>query len=338
MIWLEIFLAVVAGVRLSRVFGAGADFGVYFSAIGLWLQGLNPYAIGVGYIYPPSFLALFSWLSFFSNQRAGEIFFWGSFIILAMIFYCCREMLGKWCLPLFLLLLNWFPVLNTLGMGQVNLWVLGCCLLCLYETKKEHLVRAGVWLGIAAGMKVLPLLFWPYLWLTGKKRVVIVASLLFLALNFWPDYFLILKSIGGVESPYYFNQSLPAMFSRMGVSTLGWMVVDILIYVLALKKAVTARFGFFGFSLMLVTMVLVSPTAWFHYFVFFIPAIIFLVGYKQWGRGWWVGGLLLLGFVLKDPSLLQKSDLLYNHGAIGGIMIWVAMMMGRKSHGASSHT
>lgn len=331
MILLELVLALVAAVRLSRAFGAGADFVVYFSAIRLWFSGQNPYSVGVGFIYPPSFLVFFSWLALFPGWVAGRIFFLGSLSILTAIFYSFRKVLGKWCLPLFLLMLNWFPVLNTLGMGQVNLWVLGCCLLCFYDCNKGRLVRAGLWLGVAAGMKVLPLLLLPYFWLTGKKKTAVVGLLTFLMLNMFAfNYFSVVRSMATVNNPYYFNQSLPALMSRMwGISSWGWVVGIIVVYGLALAKSVSRGFGLYGFALMLTTMTLISPVAWSHYFVFMIPAIIFLVSATSTLRRGvlWGSGLLLTGVVLTDPSLWQKSNLIYNHGAIGGVMIWLAMMI-----------
>lgn len=330
MIVLELALALTAAVRLGHAFGTGADFTVYFTAIKIWLSGQNPYTAGVGFIYPPSFLVFFSWLTLFPGWVAGKIFFIGSLAILATIFYSFRKSLGKWAWPLSLLMLNWFPVLNTLGMGQVNLWVLGGCLLCFYDCDKGRLGRAGLWLGVAAGMKILPLLLLPYFWLTGKKRTVIVALLIFLSLNmFAGNYFLVVRSLTTVNNPYYFNQSLPALMSRMGgISTWGWLGGISVVYGLALAKSASRGFGLYGFALMLTTMALVSPTVWFHYFVFMIPAAIFLVSRQPWCNPWLLGcGLFLIGFVLTDPSLWQKSDMVYNHGAIGGVMIWLALML-----------
>lgn len=233
-------------------------------------------------------------------------------------------------MPLFLLMLNWFPVINTLGMGQVNLWVLGGCLLSFYNCEKGRMGKAGLWLGVAAGMKVLPLLLLPYFWLTGKKKTALVGLLTFLMLNMFAfNYFSVVRSMATVNNPYYFNQSLPALLSRIGgIPTWGWIMGIIVVYCLALAKSVARGFGLYGFALMLTTMMLISPTAWSHYFVFMIPAVIFLVSQTPQRRGWlWGCGLVLTGVVLTEPSLWQKSDLVYNHGAIGGVMIWLAMTM-----------
>ena len=319
MILLELILALAAAARLGHAFGAGADFVVYFTAIKMWLSGQGPYVVGVGFIYPPSFLVFFSWLSLFSVQMAGRIFFLGSLSILAAIFYSFRKVLGRWGWPLFLLTLNWFPVINTLGMGQVNLWVLGCCLLSFYSCEKGKMKKAGIWLGVAAGMKIL-----------GKKKVAMVGFLTFIVLNmFATNYLSVIRSTAAVNNPYYFNQSLPALMSRMGEAPIwAWMGVIGTVYVLALVKSMSRGFGLFGFALMLTTMTLISPTAWSHYFVFMIPGVIFLVSLRPRHDPWlWGSGLLLTGFVLTDPSLWQKSDLVYNHGAIGGAMIWLALMM-----------
>lgn len=215
-------------------------------------------------------------------------------------------------------------------MGQVNLWVLGGCLLCFYDCDKGRLGRAGLWLGVAAGMKVLPLILLPYFWLTGKKKTAVVGLLTFFILNiFTSNYFSVLKSIAAVNYPYYFNQSLPALLSRMGgVPTWAWVGGIIVVYGLALARSVSRGFGLFGFALMLTTMTLVSPVAWSHHFVFMIPAVIFLVSQRPWRNPWlWGSGLILTGVVLTEPALWQKSDMVYNHGAIGGVMIWLALML-----------
>ena len=179
--------------------------------------------------------------------------------------------------------------------------------------------KAGIWLGVAAGMKIL-----------GKKKVAMVGFLTFIVLNmFATNYLSVIRSTAAVNNPYYFNQSLPALMSRMGEAPIwAWMGVIGTVYVLALVKSMSRGFGLYGFALMLTTMTLISPTAWSHYFVFMIPGVIFLVSLRPRHDPWlWGSGLLLTGFVLTDPSLWQKSDLVYNHGAIGGAMIWLALMM-----------
>jgi alpha-1,2-mannosyltransferase len=65
------------------------------------------------------------------------------------------------------------PVRATLSFGQVNLLVMALVLTDL--TARTHRRSCGVLVGIAAGIKLTPLIFLPYLLLTGRRRAAGVA-------------------------------------------------------------------------------------------------------------------------------------------------------------------
>jgi len=66
------------------------------------------------------------------------------------------------------------PVVRTLQLGQVNLLLMALIIWDLGQPGKRKWIGAGV--GIAAGVKLVPLIFIPYLALTGRLRQAAVAA------------------------------------------------------------------------------------------------------------------------------------------------------------------
>ena len=179
----------------------------------------------------------------------------------------------------------------------------------------------GIGIGLAAGVKLTPLIFIPYLLLTRKYRQAAVASGVFVATvalgyavlpkdsgTYWV-HGLFLKANRIVFLGTRGNQSLRGAVTRLAGSvtsgTAPWIAAAILVVIAGLiAAAVLYRAGHPvpGMLACALTGLLVSPLSWDHHWVWVAPAIALLAHQGARARGrvraaWWVtGGVLVLVF------------------------------------------
>ncbi|WBB73444.1 glycosyltransferase 87 family protein [Micromonospora sp. WMMD1128] len=190
-----------------------------------------------------------------------------------------------------LVLATWLlPVRIQLIAGQINMFLL---LLVLLDFRGHTGRWRGLGIGIAAGLKVTPLIFIAYLVVTRQWRAAATATAAFLgtvvlgfvllpadAARYWGGLVLHSSRAGGVwDTP---NQSLSGALAR-GVSSTQfahwWLVVLAIVAVLGLAVARYAHqhgSDFLGFSAAAVTGLLVSPVSWEHHWVYVIPLLVWL--------------------------------------------------------------
>ncbi len=163
----------LAGVLLVHSFRMaylpeGNDFTSYLRAAQALWNGQDPYRIDMPFPYLyPLFLAFvlipFTWIPYW----LANVFWLG--LCAASLAASCLMLLriaqrecGGVCdrrvvVPALAALLIFFPpILSTMLQGQVNPIVLFCCVLFYCEYVRKRNVRAGVWLGAAVALKVLP--------------------------------------------------------------------------------------------------------------------------------------------------------------------------------------
>ena len=214
------------------------------------------------------------------------------------------------------------PVQQTLALGQVNLLLMLLVIVDLLtglggRTRWWH----GIGIGLAAGVKLTPLIFIPYLLLTRRYRQAAVATGVFVATvalgyavlpkdsgTYWV-HGLFLKANRIVFLGTRGNQSLRGTVTRLAGSvtsgTAPWIAVAILVVIAGLlAAAVLYRAGHPvpGMLACALTGLLVSPLSWDHHWVWVAPAIALLAHQGARARGrvraaWWVtGGVLVLVF------------------------------------------
>ncbi len=205
------------------------------------------------------------------------------------------------------------PVTKGLALGQVEPVLL---LLVVWDlTRNDDRRWKGIGIGIAAGIKLVPLIFIPYLLFAGKIRQAIVSTATFFATvvlgfillpgpssSYWlTGYFLRPGRTGGVDS--LVNQSLLAVIARqMGGAPQAqpvWLPVFAVVTLLGcVAGAILARSGrpVQGWVLVGVTSVLASPISWDHHWVWIVAVLAMLAGLAMTaGRSMrWVYILLLL--------------------------------------------
>src|SRR5207244_7317846 len=123
---------------------------------------------------------------------------------------------------------------------------------CLFDCMLEHpRWPRGALVGFASAVKLVPAIFIPYLWLSGRRRAAVVATATFGALTLagfvvtpgdsW-DFFH--SRIFEPTSPSFFtNQSLEGILQRAigGPWRVLWIAAVVVVLVYGLRAAVVAR-------------------------------------------------------------------------------------------------
>src|SRR3954471_18804017 len=219
-------------------------------------------------------------------------------------------------------------VRSDLSVGQINLVVLALIVLDL--TGREDRPWRGVGVGIAAGIKLTPLIFVVYLLAVRRFRAAAVAAGTFVGT------ILLGFAIPGGSSVYwlggrfadtgtiYFdmasthNQSIRGLLLRNGLPDAVWMVAAAVVGMATL--VVAARAARRGRPLLAATLcgmcaAAVSPWSWGHHWVWVLPLAVVAAErvIVSAARPPWWAILLLLPFTL--PRARELADPLDGHGA-----------------------
>jgi alpha-1,2-mannosyltransferase len=179
------------------------------------------------------------------------------------------------------------PVAMTLFFGQINLVLLALVVgdLALPDRVKGK----GIGIGLAAGIKLTPLIFIPYLLFTRRVKVAAVSALTFAvtvglgfallphaSAVFWGGTFARSGSKFHLD-----NQSLSGVILRL--THIGpdahayWLVAAVVVGIAGLATSILAsRRGheLLGLVTCAATGLLVSPISWSHHYVYVIPALV----------------------------------------------------------------
>jgi alpha-1,2-mannosyltransferase len=186
------------------------------------------------------------------------------------------------------------PVVMTFFFGQLNLVLLAVVLVDL--SRSDSTRWKGIGIGIAAGIKLTPLVFVPYLWFSGRRRAAVVTTSVFAgtiavgfgtfptdSITYWGGRFM-----QAGDAPHRLvNQSLNGALRRVSSpsnSLLLWVCVASLVAALGLAVAVaSSRSGqeLLGVTVAAVTGLLISPVSWTHHWVWVVP-LLGLVAIPDW--------------------------------------------------------
>jgi len=229
------------------------------------------------------------------------------------------------------------PVAMTLFFGQINLVLLALVVgdLALPDRCKGK----GIGIGLAAGIKLTPLIFIPYLLFTRRARAAAVSALAFavtVGLGFallprasavyWGGQFARL----GSEPFHLDNQSLHGVILRLthaGPDAHAyWLVAAVVVGIAGFATAILAsRRGheLLGLVACAATGLLVSPISWSHHYVYVIPALALAaygprrIGYRILSValvvglfGWWPVSIGSQGGYDPQAPLLPRGWLL----------------------------
>jgi alpha-1,2-mannosyltransferase len=227
------------------------------------------------------------------------------------------------------------PVQQTLALGQVNLLLMLLIVADLLtggapqgQTRWWH----GFGIGIAAGVKLTPLIFIPYLLLIRRFRQAATATAVFAATvalgyvilprdsrTYWTDG-LVFNANRIVFLGTRGNQSLRGVLARLAGSvdsgTLPWVAAAVVVLIAGLAAAALLYRAGQPVPAMLacaLTGLLVSPLSWDHHWVWVAPGIALLAHLGARARGlaraaWWAAAAALFAVFACWPQLWDLSQ------------------------------
>ncbi|GLW88407.1 membrane protein [Actinokineospora globicatena] len=337
--------AVAAGLVLIAVAcwfngrGLGVDSSVYRAGALTLLHGDSLYAPlttgewwapSLPFTYPPIAGLLFLPLTMVPSQLGWGVLAALSALALGFVLHESlpqRARTGWRFGALLLATLALEPVWRTLGLGQVNLLLVAMVMadVLLLRGRKG----SGVLIGIAAAVKLTPLIFIAHLALTRRWADAARATATFLALNlaaavvlpldtlwFWTKA--LIDGNDATTNSWIGNQSLNGIFQRLTGEDRGalFLYATTAVIAVGLAAVVVRRLYRQGDDLgaLLVTAVtglLVSPVSWTHHWVWVVPLVGYLVAKSN------VVGLLAIGIVFTGWQFRMvpsgaKSELSWN--------------------------
>jgi alpha-1,2-mannosyltransferase len=320
--WLLALPLVFLGYGLEgwlRGWALGADSSVYRAGAVLLLHGHSPYVVSdLGYLhlsftYPPAAALLFTPLAALPAQLAWAVMAAASALALALAIRVAVAAVPYWRFPaawstplLTAAVLCLVPVWRTIALGQVNVLLMAMVGVDVLAVTARGPRWSGLLTGVAAAVKLVPLIFVPHLLLTGKRTAAARALAVFAGLQglslviaprdsaYWTSYVFQTGRIGLAQQPY--NQSLDGLITRVtGVAPwsahAAWfagavLAVPALLLVLRCHRrgqyvaalCVTACFG-----------LLLAPVSWMPCWVWIGPALISLFSWLQamWRDAGW---------------------------------------------------
>ena len=228
------------------------------------------------------------------------------------------------------------PVSLTFSYGQINLVLAALVLVDLTGASGvgRRTLPRGVLVGLSAAVKLVPLIFIPYLVLTRQRRAAAVATVTFLGASllaaafdpasswsYWTKYAVDAQRVGNVD--YISNQSLRGAAARLthhllsaGVATLAEVLVLVAGLALAAWAAKVSS-PFLGVLLCAATGLLASPITWAHHMVWIAPVLLWLwwaPDRPRGGRPWAVaaGALFWWAPIWSVPD--NPPEVLREHG------------------------
>ncbi|HSN02418.1 MAG TPA: glycosyltransferase 87 family protein [Acidimicrobiales bacterium] len=298
------------------------DLGTYLMGGAHALRG-DLYAVSyppthLGFTYPPFAALLFAPFSHLP-PRVDQVAF--SWLSLASLFGVLVVSLRATCPSLSRRSLMWWslalvtpvglldPVRETLLLGQVNL-LLALAVIADMTATPTH--RRGYLVGIAAAIKITPLILLPYLLLTRQRGTGLRALGTFVAAGavaaiasprvswtYWTHDIFRPKSAGWL--PWVGNQGAVGVTDRLlghTISVESTFILVALVCAVGLGVAVRAHRESFllGFIVVEATESMASPVSWSHHFIWVILLIAWLAFApdRPMHGEWWAGAVAAL--------------------------------------------
>ncbi|MDX2163909.1 MAG: glycosyltransferase family 87 protein [Gammaproteobacteria bacterium] len=329
--------------RLS-IYGQ-SDFFVFYQAVRFYLSGQDIYSSyiinnGVMYIREAGnlnapFLALLLLpFSYVNYACAFEIWVFILMVCLLVGGYLALRPFPQWhknVLPILALFLMFFPNRETIIYGQISpvLFLLVVSAWLLSRKGKDNL--AGVFIGLACTLKLFCGLFLIYFLCLKRFRLFLISVLTFLSANglAWlafgtQAYISYYNSIKGIF--WYagtWNVSFHGFFMRLfsnaehnvpliaaahwaNIATMTCSALLMVLLTWVWRKEGEAQFDR-GFSLVIVSMLLLSPLSWIYYFsLLLIPYLVIVSENNDWVH---LAACILLLLSMKMPLLILASGI-----------------------------
>jgi alpha-1,2-mannosyltransferase len=332
--WLPVSLAALSlagalALAISPATGRQVDFEVYRMG-GAHILGQRLYDVylagfNLHFTYPP-FAALLFWPFAQVSVRLGQVV-WLVINLVALVALTAvsiRAVRPDWPRARIwgIALIALFPVLRlspdilTLDYGQVNFVVALLVLVDLTVVVRlgSRTLPRGVLLGLAAAVKLTPLIFIPFLVLTRQFRAAATALCSFLvcsaaafAVSPHSSAFYWSRKIfeRAASLIYISDQNLHSALQRMIGTQPAPMLVDGLSLLFIVGGLAVATWAYrrsspmLGILLCAATGLIVSPVSWAHHYVWVVPVLAWLILGTDRPRGgrWWALAVAVLFWV-----------------------------------------
>jgi alpha-1,2-mannosyltransferase len=342
----------------------GVDSSVYRAGAVLLLHGHSSYDVSdLGYLhlsftYPPAAALLFAPLAALPAQLAWAVMATASALALALAIRVAIATVPYWRFPaarstllLTAAMMCLVPVWRTIGLGQVNILLLAMVVVDVLAVTARGSRWGGLLVGVAAAVKLVPLIFVLHLLLTGKRAAAARALAVFAALQgpalvivprdsaYWTSYVFQTDRIGPAQQPY--NQSLDGLMARVTggapwSADAAWAIgallaVPAVMLVLRYHRrgqdlsalCVTACFG-----------LLLAPVSWLPCWVWIVPVMVALSSWLQatwrgasqrraitWQR--WAGVAAVIGVIAVFASTYWVPISEQRHRTLGSFWFFV---------------
>lgn len=273
----------------------------------------------LGFTYPPFSALLFAPFAHLPLRACEVAFAWLNLAALcALVAVClravCRSLETRtiwwWALALLLPVAMFDPVRQTVLLGQINIIL---ALMVVADMTMDLPLPRGILVGLAAAIKVTPIILIPYLFLTrqgraGLRAIVTFcgAGLLAAAVNastswaYWTHYVREPQRAGNLL--WIGNQGLVAAFERLAERTLATPSTFFFVIVVAGTGLALAAVAYrqsspvLGFLVVEATESLANPVSWSHHFIWVVLLVAWLALAEDRPRygEWWALAVALL--------------------------------------------
>jgi alpha-1,2-mannosyltransferase len=273
----------------------------------------------LGFTYPPFSAFLFAPFAHLPLRVCEVVFSWLNLsAVCALVAVClravCRSLETRtvvwWALALLLPVALFDPVRQTFLLGQVNIIL---ALLVVADMTMDLPIPRGILVGLAAAIKVTPIILIPYLLLTRQGRAGVralatfcAAGLLAAAVNtstswaYWTHYIRDPQRAGMLS--WIGNQGLLGAFERLAERTLATPATFLLVITVAGAGVALAALAYrqsspiLGFLVVMATESLANPVSWSHHFIWVVLLVAWLALAEDRPRygEWWALGVAVL--------------------------------------------
>jgi alpha-1,2-mannosyltransferase len=298
-------------VAWLRGWPLGVDSSVYRAGAVLLLHGHSPYDVSdLGYLhlsftYPPAAALLFTPLAALPVQLAWAVMASASVLALALVIRVAIAAVPYWHFPaawstllLTMAMLCLLPVWRTIALGQVTVLLMAMVAVDVLVVTARRPRWGGLLVGVTSAVFLVPLIFIPHLFVTGRRAAAARALAVFAGLQgltlviapqdraYWTSYVFKTRRIGPVQQPY--DQSLNGLMARVTDMSpwsayAAWAIgavlaVPALMLMLRYHRrgqdvsalCVTACFG-----------LLLAPVSWLPCWVWIAPVVVALFSWLQ---------------------------------------------------------
>lgn len=340
----------------ALLLGYYPDFNTQYLVPKILFSGMDPYSGGKGLytpqVYPPTEFLFFMPLAVLPLHVMQYVYTFFSIVSLSISLYFLSKIfeikfLSKINLILMSLVFVFFPAKFTLGMGQINFYILLLLVLFLRFLKQKKELLSGMILGLSFIIKLFPILIPFYFLIKLNKKILlgifvslltaVLLVIIFIPFKIYAKFiFEILPTFLTSWKLDYYNQSLSGFIGRsFGTGQFASQlkfIFSILILLITFSSVILNRQkDFLALSLkigiLITANLLLNTFSWQHHFVWmiipFYATVFYLLTNKRAVNDFII---LAIGYVLVSLNFVNPKILptvLQSHVFIGAVLIFL---------------